>query len=843
MKKRLVVVGNGMVGHAFVDKLVNSPAFADYAVTVFGEEPRVAYDRVYLSSFFSGKTAQDLSLVPPGFYEAHGIDIRLNERVVALDTQAQTVTTAAGVTLAYDRLVLATGSYPFVPPISGNDRPDCLVYRTIEDLEAIADSASRSTSGVVVGGGLLGLEAAKALRDLGLQTHVVEFAPRLMPVQLDNGGASMLRRKIEALGVQIHTSKATKVIEDGEQARHRLVFADGEFLETDLILFSAGIRPRDELARQAGLAMGPRGGIVINDQCQTSAAHVYAIGECALYGGMIYGLVAPGYAMAQVVVDQLAHKPSAFTGADMSTKLKLMGVDVASIGDPHGADEDARSFIYENGPQEVYKKLVVSADGKKLLGAVLVGDVEDYGNLLQLKLNDMVLPEHPDDLILPARSGSKPAFGPDALPESAQLCSCYDVSKGKVIAAIEAGASCVADVKAATKACTGCGGCTQLVTSVVNAELAKRGVEVSKAICEHFPHTRQELYHLVRVEGHESFESLLQAHGQGHGCDVCKPTVASILGSVWNAYAFDRKNIPLQDTNDRYLGNMQKDGSYSIIPRVPGGEITPDKLIVLGQVAKDYQLYTKINGGQRIVLFGAKLPDMPAIWQRLIEAGFESGQAYAKALRTVKSCVGSTWCRYGLLDSVKMAIDIENRYKGVRSPHKMKMGVSGCTRECAEAQAKDVGVIATENGWNLYVCGNGGMKPRHADLFAVDLDEVTLLRYIDRFIMFYIQTADRLQRTATWLDNLEGGIDYLRQVIIEDSLGIGDELERQMQALVDSYQCDWKQVVDDPDKARLFYTFVNSDAKDPEQLYVRERGQLRPATAQEKLDGIAVELV
>lgn len=843
MKKQLVVIGNGMVGHAFLDKLVNAPSFSDYAVTVFGEEPRVAYDRVYLSSYFSGKTAEDLSLVPAGFYETHGIDIRLNEKVTSIDTKMQTIATSSGVTFYYDKLVLATGSYPFVPPIHGNDRDTCLVYRTIEDLEAINEAASRSKIGVVVGGGLLGLEAAKALRDLGLQTHVVEFAPRLMPVQLDNGGASMLRRKIEALGVQIHTSKGTQVIEAGKDARHKMVFSDGESLETDLILFSAGIRPRDELAKQAGLAMGARGGIVINDQCQTSDAHIYAIGECALHNGMIYGLVAPGYAMAQVVVDQLSHKPAAFSGADMSTKLKLMGVDVASIGDPHGTDEAAKSYIYENGPQEVYKKLVITADGKKLLGAVLVGDVDDYGNLLQLKLNDMDLPEHPDDLILPARAGAKPSFGPDSLPDSAQLCSCYDVSKGKIIAAIEAGATCVADVKSATKACTGCGGCTQLVTSVVNSELAKRGVEVSKAICEHFPYSRQELYHLVKVEGHKDFYSLLHAHGEGHGCDICKPAVASILGSVWNAYALDKKNIPLQDTNDRYLGNMQKDGSYSIIPRVPGGEITPEKLIVLGQVAKDYQLYTKINGGQRIVLFGAKLPDMPAIWKRLIDAGFESGQAYAKALRTVKSCVGSTWCRYGMLDSVKMAIDLENRYKGVRSPHKMKMGVSGCTRECAEAQAKDVGVIATENGWNLYVCGNGGMKPRHADLFAVDLDEATLFKYIDRFIMFYIQTAGRLERTATWLGNLEGGIDYLRQVVIEDKLGIGAHLEIQMQSLVNSYQCDWQQVVDDPEKAKLFYNFVNADEKDPEQLYVRERGQLRPATAQEKLENLAVELV
>lgn len=842
-KVNLVVIGNGMVGHAFLEKLVKSANFNDFNVVVFGEEKRLAYDRVYLSAYFSGKTAQDLCLVADGFYEQHGIDIRLNHKVTAIDTQAKTVTTAPGLVQTYDVLVMATGSYPFVPPINGNDREACLVYRTIEDLEAIDAAAKTSQSGVVIGGGLLGLEAAKALKDLGLHTHVVEFAPRLMPVQLDEGGAAMLKRKIMQLGVDIHTSKATQRIEDGEHARHRLVFADGEQLETDLVLFSAGIRPRDELAKQAGLVVGPRGGIVIDDHCKTSDPHIYAIGECALHNGMIYGLVAPGYAMAQTVVDQINHKPAVFLGADMSTKLKLMGVDVASIGDPHGNDESAKSYIYENGPQEIYKKLVVSPDGKKLLGAVLVGDTEDYGNLLQIKLNDMDLPEQADDLILPTRSGAKVGFGPDALPLTAQLCSCYDVSKADIIEAIETGASCLADIKASTQACTGCGGCTQLVTSVVNVELEKRGVEVSKNICEHFAYSRQELYHLVQVNGYKTFDALLHAHGEGEGCDICKPAVGSILGSIWNAYAFDKQNIPLQDTNDRYLGNMQKDGTYSVIPRVPGGEITPQKLIVLGEVAKDYGLYTKINGGQRIVLFGAQLTNLPMIWKRLIDGGFESGQAYAKALRTVKSCVGSTWCRYGVDDSVGLAIEIEDRYKGVRSPHKMKMGVSGCTRECAEAQAKDFGVIATENGWNLFVCGNGGMKPRHADLFAVDLDRATLIKYIDRLVMFYIQTADRLQRTATWLDNMEGGIDYLRQVIIEDSLGICEQLEAQMQALVDGYECDWKRVLDDPEKTRLFYNFVNADQRDPNQVYVRERGQLRPANAQERLESIALELV
>lgn len=841
-KQKIVVIGNGMVGHNFIEKLVASEGYEHFEVHTFCEEPRMAYDRVYLSSYFSGKTAEDLSLVKPNFYENHRVKIYLNDQATALNLTQKTVTSASGVTIGYDKLVMATGSYPFVPPIEGNNREGCLVYRTIEDLEAMKAIASKGKVGVVIGGGLLGLEAAKALVDLGLETHVVEFAPRLMPVQLDVGGAALLKRKIEKLGVTVHTSKATSLITTGEHCINKMLFADGEELETDMVLFSAGIRPRDDLAKTAGLELGPRGGIKIDNQCKTSDADVFAIGECALHEGMIYGLVAPGYAMAQGVVNQLNAKPGDFSGADMSTKLKLMGVDVASIGDPHGTDENALSYVYENGPEEIYKKIVVTPDGKKLLGAVLVGDAEDFGNLLQIKLNNMDLPEHPDQLILPNRDGTATSlFGPDALPETAQLCSCYDVSKGDIAAAVEGGCCAMVDIKATTQAGTGCGGCVQLVTNVLNNELEKRGVEVNTNICEHFAYTRQGLYHICQVEQIKDFETLITQYGTGCGCEVCKQAVGSIFGSLWNSYALEKDNIALQDTNDNYLGNMQKDGTYSVIPRIPGGEITPKKLIVLGELATQYKLYTKINGGQRIVLFGAQMNDLPTIWKTLVEAGFESGQAYAKALRTVKSCVGSTWCRYGLDDAVTMAIALESRYKGLRSPHKIKMGVSGCTRECAEAQAKDIGLISTENGWNLFVCGNGGMKPRHADLFATDLTKEQVFKYVDRLLMFYIKTADRLQRTATWVDNLEGGLSYLQEVVINDSLGLGVQLEAQMQALHNSYQCDWKMAIENPEFTKRFRSFVNIDTP-AEQLFVQERGQIRPATETEKLAGIAVEI-
>ena len=833
-KQRVVVVGNGMVGHKFIENLVTSDASSDFDVITFSEEPRLAYDRVQLSSYFAGATAEDLMMTSEQYYDDNGVQYLLNDKVLEIDTDAKQIKTENGKTESYDKLVLATGSYPFVPPIPGKDQPHCLVYRTIEDLEAITASAKESRVGVVVGGGLLGLEAGNALKNLGLETHVVEFAPRLMAVQLDEGGGNLLRKKIEELDVQVHTEKNTKEIVAGEECRYRMNFADGSHLETDMILFSAGIRPQDELARSTGLDIGERGGIVINNSCQTSNEDIYAVGECALWGGRIFGLVAPGYQMAKVAVSHLTGGDDAFTGADMSTKLKLLGVDVASVGDAHGRTPGSLSYIYENGVAGVYKRINVSEDGKLLLGAVLIGDVDAYGTLQQICVNGMPLPENPESLILPALDGeASVGLGVDALPESAQICSCHDVTKGQICSAVENGARTLGDLKSETKAATGCGGCAALATQVLNAELEKLGVEVNTDICEHFHYTRQELYHIIRVEQIKSFDELISKHGQGLGCDICKPAVGSILASCWNEYILKDQHAPLQDTNDYFMANMQKNGTYSIVPRVAGGEITPEKLIVLGEVGKKYNLYTKITGGQRIDLFGAQQHELPEIWRELVDAGFETGHAYGKSVRTVKSCVGSTWCRYGVLDSVGMAIAIEERYKGLRSPHKLKFAVSGCTRECAEAQSKDVGVIATENGWSLYVCGNGGMKPRHADLFVTGIDDATLIKYIDRFLMFYVRTADRLQRTSVWMDNLEGGLDYLKSVIIDDKLGICEELENEMQIVVDNYQCEWKSTIEDEVKLRRFKTFVNSDKKDDTVVFVQEREQIRPATEEE----------
>jgi len=832
---KIVVIGHGMVGHKFLESLAES-GLQGADVTVLCEEPRPAYDRVHLSEFFAGKSAQDLSVVEPGFFERTGFTLRLAARAAHIERRTNTVTTVDGETFSYDKLVLATGSNPFVPPVPGRDRSHCFVYRTIEDLEAMKASGLISKSGVVVGGGLLGLECAKSLRDMGLDTHVVEFAPRLMAVQVDEGGGRVLRHKIEAMGLHVHTSRNTVEIVDGREARHRMVFADGSHLETDMIVFSAGIRPRDELARQCLLAVGARGGIAIDNHCRTSDRNVYAIGECAAWNDQTFGLVAPGYDMARVAAKHIAGDTEAnFAGADMSTKLKLMGVDVASIGDAQGKTPHCLSYQYVDELKQIYKKIVVSADGKQLLGAVLVGHADEYGTLLQMALNGITLPADPEFLILPSSDGkAKPGLGVDALPDSAQICSCNNVSKGQIGAAVGNGVCTIGEMKACTKAGATCGGCVPLVTQVMKAEMATRGMAVNNHLCEHFAYSRQELYHLIRVGQIKTFDELLAKHGKGLGCDVCKPTAASIFASVWNDFVLKPQLASLQDSNDYYLGNIQKDGTYSVVPRMAGGEVTPDGLIAVGQVAKKYGLYTKITGGQRVDLFGARVEQLPLIWEELIAAGFESGHAYGKSLRTVKSCVGSTWCRYGVGDSVGLAVELENRYKGLRAPHKIKFGVSGCTRECAEAQGKDIGIIATEKGWNLYVCGNGGMKPRHAELFASDLSKEELVRLIDRVLMFYVRTADRLQRTSTWRENLEGGLAYLQDVIINDSLGLCAELEAQMQHVVDTYQCEWKTAVTTPEVRQRFRSFVNSEQVDQTVRFVRERGQIRPALPEER---------
>ncbi len=826
---KIVVVGNGMVGYKFCEKLISKSNHKQIEIVVFAEENRPAYDRVHLSELVSGKSANDLSMSSLEWYVENGIKLYLTDPVLTIDRANKKVFSYSGKEESYDYLVLATGSAPFVPQIAGVEKDGVFVYRTVEDIELIMAYAKKAQKGAVIGGGLLGLEAAKALLDLGVpETHVIEFAPRLMPRQIDETGSLILKNKLQALGLQVHTSKNTSEILGNERIKG-LQFSDGSRLSLDMLVISAGIKPRDELAVKAGLSVGARGGIIVNEKMQTSDKEIFAIGECALYEGMVYGLVAPGYEMAEVVVSQLAGGNKTFYQYDMSTKLKLIGVDVASFGNPFVCEPDCKTISFEDRNKGIYKRINISNDGKYLLGGILIGEAGDYNMLLQTVKNKIVLPPNPEDLILGARGESKENTGAGVanLPDEALICSCESVSKGDICNSIVAqNFESVEQIKKCTKAGTGCGGCIPMVKDLLSFTMKAQGKYVRNVLCEHFQYSRQELFDLIKIQEIKTYDQALDLLGKGDGCEVCKPAIASILASLWNELILKQDTI--QDSNDRFLANIQKGGTYSVVPRIPGGEITPEKLIVIGQVAQKYGLYTKITGGQRIDLFGAHLSDLPAIWEELIAAGFESGHAYGKAMRTVKSCVGSTWCRFGVQDSVSFAIRIEERYKGLRAPHKLKAAVSGCIRECAEAQSKDFGIIATEKGWNLYVCGNGGAKPQHAVLLASDLDDETCIKYIDRFLMFYIKTADPLTRTATWLNKMEGGINYLRNVVVNDSLGMGEQWEKEMQGLVNTYKCEWKEAINNPQIRKRFNHFVNAPTeKDPTVEFVPLRGQVR----------------
>ena len=832
--KTILVVGNGMVGYKFCEKFVAKEGSENYKIIVFGEEPRPAYDRVHLSEYFENKDAKALEMAPRSWYEENGVALITNVRVSDISRKSKTITTTNDDKYSYDYLVLATGSSAFVPPIKGIEKEGVFVYRTIEDLDDTMNYVAKlkaegtQKKAAILGGGLLGLEAAKALVDMGLDTSVVEFAPRLMPRQLNDDASKSLQTKLEALGIEILLSKATQQL-TGDEAMTGMQFSEDETVPFDMLLVSAGIRPRDELAKTCDLEMGTRGGIVVTNDMRTSDADIFAIGECALLNNMIYGLVAPGYDMAEVVVEQLlGDKEAAMpTEIDMSTKLKLSGIDVASFGDALN-ENDGLEIVYENAFQGIYKSIIVNKEGTSLLGGIMVGDASDYSMLHQIFLNGMAIPENPEQLILPAGADGGSFGDVMDLPDDAQVCSCESVTKGQICGVIESGeATDLAGVVSCTKAGTGCGGCKPMVKDLTDATLKSLGIEVKDSICEHFDLNRQDLYKIIQVKGYTKFDQVLDNHGNGgHGCELCKPLVASLMATI-NADTANEE-YAIQDSNDRFLANIQRNGTYSVVPRIPGGEITPDKLIALGKIAKKYDLYTKVTGGVRIDLFGATLNQLPLIWKELIDHGFESGHAYGKSLRTVKTCVGSTWCRYGMDESVSFGIELENRYRGIRAPHKIKGGVSGCIRECAEARGKDFGLIAVEGGWNLYVGGNGGATPRHAELLAEQIDNETVIKYLDRYLMFYMQTAKPLQRTAAWQERLEGGMDYIKEVIIEDKLGIAQDLEKEMQTLVNKFECEWTQAINDPEMMKRFSHFVNSEDDDDNLVFVPMREQKMP---------------
>lgn len=855
--RSIVVVGGGPAAHRFVEAM-HARGHNDWRITVLTEEAHLPYDRVALSQALT-EVNTDLSLGDPTLWEHPAITLVTGEKVTRIDPVLRTVHTLANGELTlypYDELVLATGSDAARLRIPGAEHSH--VYRTLDDvwtlnqqLAALGQKLGRTVNTAVIGGGLLGLEAAAGMIKLGAASVVINGGRWLMDTQLDEGAGQALGRLVAAKGMSATAGVYPSAIETDDAGQVTgVLMADGAVVPADLVVVAIGVRPRDELAKDSdgnaghGFELGPRGGIVIDEGCATTVPGVWAIGEVANFGGMCLGLVAPANTMAEIVADRLHGGSATFPGFDTATKLKLSGVDVASFGDAFARTENSLEVVYADPARGVYQKIVTSADAKTLLGGIFVGDAAPYTSLRPLLGRE--LPAEPGAFISAAGGGDAPAV---ELPDDAILCSCNNVSAGEIRDAVNGCGSCEGNapvqdlpgLKACTRAGTQCGSCVPLLKKLMEGELKKSGITVSKALCEHFEMSRREIFEAVKALELNSFPDILARFGvdettkSGRGCDICKPTIANILASQNSAYVLDEGRGTLQDTNDRALANMQKDGTYSVVPRIPGGEITPEKLAVIAKVAQDFGLYTKITGGQRIDLFGARLEQLPEIWKILVDAGMESGQAYGKSLRTVKSCVGSTWCRFGVQDSVAMAINLELRYRGLRSPHKIKFGVSGCARECAEARGKDVGIIATADGWNLYVGGNGGATPAHAQLLAKDLDDATLIAYIDRYLMYYIRTADRLQRTARWQEELDGGIAHVVEVVVNDSLGIAADLEAAMGAHVDNYEDEWAATLADPERLRRFRSFVNAPHTPDESIvFVPERGQIRPATASEK---------
>jgi nitrite reductase (NADH) large subunit len=848
--REILIIGGGPAGHRTADALRARDPELTTRITVVSEETHAPYDRVALSQRLH--EAVDLSLRPQSEWHPDHVAVLSGVRATAIDTVGHVVETDDGRRLPYDELVLATGSSAPVPDIAGSEQ--IRVYRTIDDVDWLRDEVDRLAAAlgraprvVVAGGGLLGLEAAGGLAARGAESALVHSGPWLMSAQLDQGAGQALGRVISAKGIALHLGTRPRDLQlaaDGVTVTG-VRLNNGQKLDADLVVFAIGISPRDELARAAGLDLGPRGGIAIGTDCRTSVADVFAVGEVASFEGRCTGLVAPANAMAEVVADRLLGGTAEFTSIDDATKLKLAGVDVASFGDALGATEGALEVVYADPVRGVYQKLVVTDDAKTLLGGIFVGDASPYSLLRPLLGTELA--DEPG-AYLSAAGGDGPAN--TELPDDALVCSCNNVAAHTIRDAVHGigtpdGDACteLGPLKTCSRAGTQCGSCVPLVKKILETELAKSGLAVSKALCEHFPLSRQELYETVRVTGLTSFDEIISTYGSGRGCDICKPVIASIIASQHQGYILGEGRAGLQDTNDRALANLQRDGSYSVVPRMPGGEVTPQKLAVIAQVAIDYGLYTKITGGQRIDMFGARLDQLPDIWRRLVDAGFESGQAYGKALRNVKSCVGSTWCRFGVQDAVAMAVRLELRYRGLRAPHKFKFGVSGCARECAEARGKDVGIIATDKGWNMYVGGNGGYQPAHGQLLVADLDDETLIKYIDRYMMYYIRTGDRLQRTARWIEEMDGGLDHVREVVVDDSLGLAAELESAMAKHVDNYEDEWAATLRDPERLRRFRTFVNAPHEpDPSHVRVPTRGQVRPASDTEKADGQGVLL-
>jgi len=770
MAEKLVVIGNGMAGMRTVEELL-ALAPDHYDITVFGNEPHGNYNRIMLSPVLSGeKTVDEIMINDLDWYATNNIDLRSGLEVTMIDRVAMEVVASDGSRTPYDRLLLATGSNPFIIPLPGHDLNGVITFRDIWDVERMIDASNEHRHAVVIGGGLLGLEAANGLMTRGMDVTVIHLMDTLMERQLDEAAGDLLRISLEARGLKILTGAETETILGSDRVE-AVKLKDGRTVKADLVVMAVGIRPNATLAKKAGLACDR--GVLVSDTLQTYDPSIYAVGECVQHRGATYGLVAPLFDQAKVCANHLACRGhSAYGGSQTSTKLKVTGIDLFSAGD-FGPGEGREDIVFRDAARGIYKRLVVEDD--KLIGAVLYGDTGDgawYFNMVQTGES---VADIRDRMIFGqalAANDLDPSNAVAGLPDTAEICGCNGVCKGTIISAIQKGHTTLQEIRTHTKASASCGSCTGLVEQLLTFTLGDdySGEPTIKPMCGCTTLGHDVVRRLIKVQSLKTIPQVMQVldWSTPDGCASCRPALNYYLVCEWpGEYVDDAQS---RFVNERVHANIQKDGTFSVIPRMWGGVTTSAELRAIADVADKFSIPTvKVTGGQRIDLLGVKKEDLPAVWRDLNDAGMVSGHAYGKALRTVKTCVGSEWCRFGTQDSTGMGVLLEKLTWGSWMPHKFKMAVSGCPRNCAESTIKDFGIIAVDSGWELHVGGNGGITVRVTDFLCKVETEEELLEHCFAFIQFYRENAHYLERTAPWIDRI--GLDAVVERIVDDADG------------------------------------------------------------------------
>jgi len=804
-RKRLVVIGNGMAGARVVEEVLQR-APEGFDITMFGAEPYGNYNRILLSNVLNRtQSASEIFINPLEWYERNRVTLHAGVKAVKIDRDRRVVvgktldrkaiayavgdagaTPTPPVEAPYDHVIIATGSRPFVPPMEGFGGPGTFLFRTIDDCERIADYAKDCKKAAVIGGGLLGLEAARGLLTHGVEVTVLEAAPQLMIAQLDADAGAILKKTMEGMGVKVLCEKiTTHIVTEGGRVTH-LLLKDGSRLETDMVVVSAGIRPITEIASASGLTVDKA--IVTDDQMRTSDPDVFSLGECVQHRGKIYGLVDPIWEQAVVLADILTGKnpAAAYLGSRLGTKLKVMGVELASMGETKPAGPDDEVVVYREPRRGIYKKVILRDD--KVVGAILLGETETASTLMQFFRGGSKAPENRADLLFAPAEGASMLQVLD-MPEALQICNCNGVTKKQIVDAIRGGCGSVAKVGACTKAGTGCQSCKPIVAQLVDAYRDASAADAS----EHYyvpgvPMEKSQLVDAIRAKGIKSVSDVFAQLAGGKEDAASKVGLASLLKSLWPGEYVDERDARF--INDRVHANIQKDGTFSVVPRIYAGVTTPAELRRIAEVAEKYQVpMVKFTGGQRIDLLGVKKADLPGMWQEL---GMPSGHAYTKSFRTCKSCVGTDFCRYGVGDSIALAQKIERRFQGIESPHKMKLATAGCPRNCSEAYVKDLGAVAIEGGlWEIYLGGAAGGSVRKGDLLCTVKTHDEVLKYMGRFMQYYREHGKYLERSYHFVERV--GIETLKRILIDDSLGICARLDADIQKAVDAYQDPWKE--------------------------------------------------